>query len=219
MRIIPAIIGQDFLEIEGRLAQVEGLVDWVQIDLVDGRFAEPPSWPYTQENVDDEIKLFHDLKTSLNIELHLMVADPEDTLDEWIDTPAKRIFVHPEATTHAELDLTVLDMTKIESGVCLKLGTAIDIVETYIDRVDDVQLMSIAKIGNYGAHFEEEVLEKIRELRERFPKITINVDGGINESNIKLVKDAGCDNAVVGSAIFGGKNIPEAIKRLQGLVS
>ena len=219
MKIIPAIIGQDFLEIEEKISQVDALVDWVQIDAVDGRFAEPPSWPYTQDNVDDEIKLFHDLKTDLNIELHLMVSDPEDTLDEWIDTPAKRIFVHPEATTHAELDLTVLDMTKIESGVCLKLGTPIEIVEKYMDRVDDVQLMSIAKIGNYGAHFEPEVLDKIRELRERFPEITINVDGGINESNIKLIKEAGADNAVVGSAIFGAKDIKKVIENLKKLVS
>lgn len=218
MQIIPSIIAKEFYEIEDKIRQAEGLVEWVQIDVCDGVFAGPATWPYTETDVDAAIAELKDLSTDLKIELHLMTARPEEKLDEWIDTPASRIFVHYEAVQNLEEDLMVLDMSTTQSGLSLKLDTPLAVVEKFIDRIDDIQLMSIAKLGHYGASFEEKVLSRIAELKKKYPKIKINVDGGISENNIEAISIAGATNAVVGSAIWDSGDVSAEIQRLQELV-
>ena len=148
-----------------------------------------------------------------------MTLRPEEILDEWIDTPVKRIFIHHEATSKEELDLTVLDMSTTQSGLALNLETPVDVVDEFIAHIDDIQLMSIAKIGQQGALFDERVMNKIKQLRKRYPKVKISVDGGINESNIKSIRDVGADNAVVGSAIWKSANPRVTLEHLQKIIT
>src|ERR1044071_2707810 len=96
--ILPAIIAKTLEEVEEKIQLVEGHADWVHIDIVDGKFANPETWPYnTLEGVLNAPSL-KQIKTNLNIELHLMTQTPEDDLDEWLDTQAKRILIHKEAS-------------------------------------------------------------------------------------------------------------------------
>ena len=219
MQIIPSILEKNILDIKEKIEKIENLVQWVQIDVCDGEFASPATWPFTESNPDSAVHELKDIMTKINIELHLMTLRPEEILDEWIDTPVKRIFIHHEATSKEELDLTVLDMSTTQSGLALNLETPVDVVDEFIAHIDDIQLMSIAKIGQQGALFDERVMNKIKQLRKRYPKVKISVDGGINESNIKSIRDAGADNAVVGSAIWKSAEPAVTIENLKRLVN
>jgi len=215
VNIIPAIISEDFEGIEEKIDMVGGFVDWVQIDVVDGVFAQPKSWPYTEVDQMKEISRLNDFDFGPNLELHLMIKNPEETLDAWLDTPAKRIFVHYESTDDIEQAIMILDMSSAEAGISLNMDTPIEVLEPYMDRIDAVQLMSIPEIGSYGAEFDEDVLTKIETLREMYPEVSISVDGGINLENIAAVKSAGADNAAAGSAIYKSDNYEEIIQQLK----
>src|SRR3989344_4375087 len=218
MQIIPSIIPRTFEELEEKIKKVEGLVSWAQIDNSDGGFSIPTSWPYTESDLDEEIARLNDLKTSLKLELHLMIQNPEGKLDEWIDTPAKRIFIHHEAAKDEELDLTIMDMSKLESGLALNFETKVDVIDAYIKHIDPGQLMGTKKLGRHGEPFQPKVLEKIKAIKAKYPKLTVNVDGGVNESTIRSVKDAGADNAIAGSAIWYASDVEIAIKKLNSLI-
>lgn len=215
MTIIPSIVGKDIIDVEHKIHQVEGLVDWVHIDIVDGMFASPPSWPYTCDDIDDRAREISDIQSKVNMGLHLMVREPERMLDQWIDSPVKRILIHEEALGNIESILAVVDMSKTESGVVLKLDTPLEELKDLIERVDAVVLMSINKIGGYGAEFDPDVLNKIRAFKKLYPNKPVIVDGGINEETLPQVQEAGADHAIVGSAIFKSGNVGSAIRKLQ----
>lgn len=215
MEIIPSIVPKDYFDIEEKIRIVEGFVDWVHLDVVDGKFAKPTSWPYNQDDIDNEIKSLNDIDTSLNIGLHLMTKNPEEDLDEWIDTPLKRITIHAESTENLEHALTILEMSKTETGVALNLDTPIEILEDVIKHVDFIHLMSIYEIGGYGAEYSSDVLKKIEEIKNKYPDVLIEVDGGVSKNNIKELKKAGVSNFVVGSAIFKHGDPIENIENLK----
>jgi ribulose-phosphate 3-epimerase len=203
MIIVPSIAeAKDFMDIEYKLKLVRGLASWVHLDVVDGEFAKPASWPYTTDSIEDEIKLINDLPAEPKIGVHLMERDPQEYLDSWIDTPVKRILVQYESPEHLQNALAVLDMSKIESGVVLALDTPVAVLSELPEKINFVQLMSINKIGHYGERFQEEIFDKIKEVKALNPKIVVSVDGGIKEEHLLALKKAGADQVVMGSAIF-----------------
>lgn len=218
MEIVPAILETEFEEIEEKLHQMEGLARWVSIDVVDGQFAKPMSWPYTHGDHLDVISQLSEFETPLNLELHLMVKNPEHDLDRFIDTPAKRILVHYEAAENHDQALALLDMSTEECGIVINLDTPIGAIEPYVKYLDFVQMMSIKQIGGYGMPFEENVLEKVRNFKKKHPSLRVQLDGGVNETNIKKIKEAGVDSVAVGSAIFAQVDPQAAFKHLQSLL-
>jgi len=149
MQIIPSIVPENLMDIESKLKRLEatGLVEWAHIDIVDGRFASPATWPYTEDDIDGEIKDFGDIKTALKLGLHMMCRYPGDQLDEWIDTPLERISIHDELIRGADSLLALLDMSKCESCVVLKLDT--DISEL-ADLVDEIDAIGRTRGGGFG---------------------------------------------------------------------
>ena len=209
--ILPAIIAKDFNELSSKVSLVDGLVDWAQIDVMDGNFVPPVTW----NNPKDLYKL----NTSLNFEAHLMVSDPETNIHDWINSPIKRVLLHYESTSTSIL-LELVNLLKgsdIEAGISLKLETSINEAEEVISEVDSVQLMSIDKIGYYGQVFDARVIPKVLSLREKFPNVKIGVDGGVNLESADKLLSVGVDRLVVGSAIFKSDNIKEVITKLQNL--
>ena len=229
MEIVPAILAQEFEEIEEKVRMMEGVIplsskttdvaQWVSLDIVDGEFAKPTSWPYTYGDNLDVVSRLKELDTSLNIELHLMVKNPEHDLDRFIDTPAKRILVHYEAADNHDQALALLDMSTEECGLVLNLDTPVLAIEPYLQYLDFIQLMRIAQIGSYGAPFEERVLGKVAELRKHHPKLRIQLDGGVNEKNIAKIKAAGVHSVAIGSAIFKTDDPVVTFNKLQDMVS
>lgn len=216
VEIVPAIIAKNFEELERKIRQVEPYVKSVQIDIMDGIFVSNKTW-----NNPEELK---NIKTNLEIEAHLMVEDVVGEAEKWLNSGVKRILAHWEAMTE-DLRFKIYELRKkiqekgIEFGIVLNLETPINVLSDFSSIINYqlliIQLMSIAKIGAHGYPFSEEVIPKIKALREKYPDVKISVDGGINLENAKRVKEAGADILVVGSTIFESKDIGKIINGLK----
>lgn len=202
--IKPAIISRDFNEIRFKIEEVEGLTDWVHVDVMDGVFTPNVSWsqPDDLESVGGKIK----------IEAHLMVSEPEKVLTHWINY-VDRVIIHLEST---EMLYQIIENIKNHStklGVALLFDTDIDLLEPYLPNLDFIQLMSIKEIGVHGNIFENEILNKVKSLRQIFPNGTIQLDGGVNIDNIAEIFSSSVNSVAVGTAVWQG-DASENIKNL-----
>lgn len=214
MEIIPAIIPKSFEDLRDKIALVKGLVNSVQVDIVDGIFVPAKSWPINDEMWNSGVHFDFPYCEICNFELDLMVKNPEERIDDWLGTVASRIVFHIESTNKVD-ELVDKLKGKVKVGVAFNINTKDEIYDNIIEKVDFVQLMGIEKIGYQGEHFSTLVLEKIKNLRKRFPDIIISVDGGVNLENAKTLIDAGASRLVAGSAIFGSKDIKQTIENFK----
>jgi len=223
--IIPAIIAKDFEELKAKLAQVEGLVSWAQIDVMDGVFVPArrslgAGGPATTWREPADLEK---INSAINLEAHLMVEKPENIIDGWLNSPVRRILLHYESTTHTQIEELIEKILTSgkEAGVALKLQTPLFVLDPLIHNskfvIRAVQLMSISEIGYHGHPFEEKVLDRIKTLREKYPDVTISVDGGVNLENAYKIISAGADNLLVGNAIFKSENIKETIEKFKNI--
>jgi len=213
MQIIPAIIGENFQEVKDKIEKVKGFVEWVQLDVVDGKFAEPESWGVRLGN---NLHLWEPLDLP-KIEMHLMVQRPEAMIDDWISTNVDRIIIHYESDGDKEKMIEKINKAGVQAGIALKFETPVEAVKPFLENIDVVQLMSIAQIGHYGESLDERVYDKIKELRQMSKDITIQIDGGVNEENAKKLIEAGANHLVIGSAIFKAADIKTTIENFQKL--
>lgn len=205
MQITPSIIGKSFFDVKGKIGLVEGLTDWVQLDIADGKFAPNETWSAPEDLLEIEGKI--------KIEVHLMIEKPEEVLTEWTRF-ADRIILHVESTERLDEIVDIFQHQDAELGLALLIDTPMDSIEPYANKVKLVQLMSIDKIGFHGQPFDQRVVEKVKELRTKFPDLFIQVDGGIGLAEAELLKTAGANALVVGSAIWNN-DIPSTIKKFQ----
>jgi ribulose-phosphate 3-epimerase len=201
--IVPAILGETFAEIKEKLEKIQGLSDWVQIDIADGVFAEPITWsrPLDLWEPTDLPK----------IELHLMVQNPHPYLRDWLPASIDRVVLHVESEGNINEYLERVKGHGLQVGLALKLETPIEVADPYIKNIDVVQLMSISTIGAYGQPFDEKVLDKIKRLRAKYSGVTISIDGGITLETGKKAIEAGANQLVVGSGIFKSDNVSKTL--------
>ena len=172
--VIPAIIGSDFKEVARKIALVENLVNWAQLDIMDGLFAPSYSWatPDDLERLDGKIKL----------EAHLMIEEPEQFITDWSGV-VDRILVHVESTERLENIIKQLQTLPIQLGLVLLAKTPVEALDPYLDRVRHVQLMAIDEIGFHGHLFNDKVITRVKTIREKHSDVTIAVDGGVSLAN------------------------------------
>lgn len=219
--IIPAILAKDFHELEERINLVKDLVKTVQIDISDGQFIpNSVTWPYKKHdnNFTNIINEEQGLPgwENLDFEIHLMCNKPEEIVEEWVRAGASRVIVHAEARGDVFEAIQKLHGI-INVGLALKIATPVSEIAKYKDYIDFVQCMGIDHIGFQGQDFNPAVIEKVREIREQYPDITISVDGGVSLENAQELIGAGADRLVVGSAIFNSDNFVEAIQQLKAV--
>jgi len=220
MNITPAIIPQNIEDLESKLLQVKGMTKLVQIDICDGRLTPDASWPYVEEYGELAEILGQErglpLWDKFDFEIDLMVLNPRVDYERWIDAGVSRIIFH-FFSSDIERDTAVLKelikATKergVETGIALHLNTPISVIEAFKDDVVCVQFMGIKRVGYQGESFDESVLGKIKEAREKYPDIHIGVDGGVNFDTAEKLIDAGVDRLIIGSALFNQGDIREA---------
>jgi ribulose-phosphate 3-epimerase len=140
-----------------------------------------------------------------------MVEKPHTYLRDWLPASIDRVIVHAESEGNVGEYVSEIKEAGLEAGVALKLETSIDVIVSYVQKVDLVQCMSINHIGVYGQSFDERVLIKIRALRERYPNVTISVDGGVTLETGRKAIEAGATQLVVGSGIFKTEDVVKAL--------
>ena len=153
------------------------------------------------KEIPSEFKLVHIdvlkkdiwVDTKLNFEAHLMVSHPEEIVETWIKRGATKIIVH-------ELNDKINSFRgRVEIGLAVELHVPLEKIFPLVPKIDFLHLMSIAAIGKQGNPLDQRIFDRIKTVRDRFPGLTISIDGGVNLLNFEKLKDAGVDRFVVGS--------------------
>lgn len=197
MEIIPTILVKSFEEVQEKIRKVENYVNWVQMDIMDGRFVDNKTWDNPQD-----LKNF---KTKIKLEAHLMIEKPEQKIDDWLEV-VDRVIIHYEATENIIKDKRV--------GLAINPETPIEKVKPFLEDLDLVLIMTVNP-GKGGQEFKPEVLGKIKSLREIWPDGNIEVDGGINPETAKKAISAGANLICAGTYIFNSENTKQAIEDLK----
>jgi ribulose-phosphate 3-epimerase len=213
IRIGPSILSSDFLRLGEELAAIEDAgADFVHVDIMDGRFVP---------NITVGLPIVEAVRrgTTLPIDVHLMIAEPERWIDQFAAAGADYLTIHAEATTHLDRTLRAIAEAGAEPGVSVNPATPLVMLEEVLSFVRQVLIMSVNP-GFGGQAFIPSSLDKIRRLREaldeRNPTCLLEVDGGINATNVASVVGAGGDSLVVGSAVFNHPDgVEAAIKELR----
>lgn len=214
MQIIPAILPNSFSELEEKIAQVNGLVPLVQIDICDGHYTPKATWPYRKPDDSFDAIMREEIGMpfweDVDFEIDLMARNPETLIPQWVTAGAQRIIIHADSTEKLG---EVIDSCKnqVEVGVAVGITTPLEKILPYASDISVIQCMGINKIGFQGQTFNEQVFEKIKEVRLALPDTEISVDGGVSLENMDKLMDAGATRLVVGSAIFGQIDIHKAI--------
>ncbi len=207
--IIPAILSKEVGDVRSKLKKVEKLATWVQIDIADGDFVN---------NKTVTVEQLVGLETSLNLEAHLMVLQPERHLMACKQANIGRVIIHLETIDRTSnqifKEINKLDM---EVGIALNPDTPVPQVLPYLKRIQVVLFMSVHP-GFQAQAFIPGVLERIKELKEYDQEMKIAVDGGINIKTIQKVARAGVDYIDVGSALFNYGDIEANYHQLQSLI-
>jgi len=206
--IAPSILSADFARLGDEIKAVEAAgADWIHVDVMDGHFVPNITiGPLIVEAVRSV--------TSLPIDVHLMIENPDNYIPAFAKGGASWISVQIETSVHLNRSVQLIRECGAKPGVVLNPSTPIQTLEWIIDDVDYVLIMSVNP-GFGGQAFITNSLEKIKALRRMIQSKNLNtliqVDGGVNEKTIADVAAAGGDIFVAGSAIFGSDNYQKTI--------
>ena len=203
IQISPAILSADFSQLGNEIKKLETAgADMVHVDVMDGHFVPnltigPP--------VIKALRKY----TSLPFDVHLMISPVHKYIKDYAEAGANIITIHPEATSNLLESIKHIKNLKKKVGVSLNPDTKIDIVKDYLTEIDLILIMSVYP-GFGGQKFIPDVLDKIKKLKKIKDNQNLNfdieVDGGINFDNSKLVIEAGANILVSGTTIFKNNN-------------
>lgn len=212
IKIAPSILSADFANLGRDIKSLEeGKADLVHIDVMDGIFVP---------NISFGVPVIKSIRniTKIPFDVHLMIEDPSRYIENFVDSGADIITFHYEAERHVDRVIDYIKSFGVKCGIALNPCTNVENLKYVINKLDMVLIMSVNP-GFGGQKFIPYTIEKIKELR-RISKdlnkdLLIEVDGGINTSNINQVVEAGANVIVAGSSVFNNGNIKENIKQLK----
>ena len=194
MKIVPAILAENYDDFIRRIGQAEAFAQYVQIDCMDGIFV--PTKSISPETIGS-------LETSLSFELHLMVRDPSSFMGKVDNERLGRVIFHFEADVDHRGFMEVLRGRGLSPGLAVNPDTPVENFAELASFADPLLFLTVVP-GRYGSSFRPEVLEKVAHARRLFPEKQIAVDGGVSLDNLRSFVDIGVDYACVGSRIFLG---------------
>ena len=213
-KIAPSILSADFSRLGDEIRAVEAAgADYIHIDIMDGHFV--PNITIGPLIVEAVRKV-----TSLPLDVHLMIENPDRYIPDFAAAGADIIVVHAEATNHLHRTVQLIKSFGKKAGVSLNPATSLTALDYIIEELDLLLLMTVNP-GFGGQSFIEACLPKIHSLRamldRRGSEAELEVDGGVKPSNIARVSHAGADVFVAGSAVFGTTDYADTIRELKHL--
>ena len=214
--IAPSILSADFARLGDEIKAVETAgADWIHVDVMDGHFVPNITiGPLIVEAIRPV--------TSLPIDVHLMIENPDTYIPAFAEAGATWISVQAEASKHLNRSVQLIRECGAKPGVVLNPSTPIQTLEWIIEDIDYVLIMSVNP-GFGGQAFITNSLDKIKALRQMIRsknlKKPIQVDGGVNEKTIADIATAGADIFVAGSAIFGSSDYAKTISSFRAKIA
>lgn len=209
--IAPSILSADFTRLAEEISATKaGGAKMLHVDVMDGHFVP---------NITIGLPVVRSLRraTDMILDCHLMISEPGRYASEFVQAGANMVSVHVEADNHLQRTLTAIKEAGARAGVAINPGTPLDALYEVLPYADFVLLMSVNP-GFGGQKFVPTMLDKLRRLKslidDRGLSTKIEIDGGIDETNIADVVEAGAEMIVAGSAVFGSGNPESAVKSL-----
>ena len=205
--ITACILAADLGHLQEEIESVEKAgADWIQVDVMDGHFVP---------NVSFDASDLKGIRTKLPLDIHLMVTNPAERIDAFVNLGAKHITFHAEAVPKEKDQIALVKMIRDKgctAGIAINPETHQDAIHTM--DLDMVLCMTVHP-GFSGQKFIADVLPKMKEIRQQHPDVMIQVDGGIDEKTAPLCIAAGATNLVSASAIFQAKDRAKMIAKLR----
>ncbi len=203
IKISPSILSADFSILGNEIKRLQkAKADLIHVDVMDGHFVP---------NLTIGPPVIKELKkhSKIPFDVHLMISPVHRYIKDYALAGADIITIHPEATKNVGSSINLIKKLKKKVGLSLNPNSKIEIISKYLANIDLVLIMSVHP-GFGGQKFIPKVLEKIKKLKKlkdkRKLRFDIEVDGGINFSNSKIVKDAGANILVSGTTVFNENN-------------
>jgi len=189
--IAPSMLGADF----GKMREAAELVaphsSYLHMDVMDGHFVP---------NLTMGVDLVKALRGIAPLDIHLMVTDPLNFIDDFYDAGAEMISVHVEANNPRDA-LEKINEKNIKSGIAFNPSTPKDKIIPFLDIADMILVMSVEP-GYCGQSFHENAIERVKFFKTKYPEKIVEVDGGVSTVNSAILTKNGADILVAGSAIF-----------------
>ena len=208
--IAPSILSADFARLGEEIESVSN-ADWIHIDVMDGRFV--PNLTIGPLVVKAARPV-----TPLPLDVHLMIVEPDNYVEDFAKAGADWITVHAEACAHLDRSIQHIKSTGAKAGVALNPHTPESVLDYVLEEIDLVLVMSVNP-GFGGQSLIERVFPKIERIAEHIEHLgldtLIEVDGGVKPHNARRFIDAGASVLVSGSGVFGAEDRRAAIESIR----
>ncbi len=213
--LAPSILSADFRNLESQIKIVEEAgAGFIHCDIMDGQFV--PNLTFGAIIIEAVKKC-----TTLPLDVHLMIKNPDALIPDFIKAGADIITVHAEEVVHLDRSLNRIKELGAKAGVAINPSTPVESLSEILDITDLILVMSVNP-GFGGQKFISNSLKKIKKLADWKKgydlSYMIEVDGGVSLNNVKEISEAGCEVFVAGSSVYGSKNINTTIKQFLELI-
>ncbi len=194
--ILPSLLAADLTQLKQEVeAVLDAGADMIHLDVMDNHYVPNLTFgPLVCQALRQQIP-------TLRVDVHLMATPVDALIQQFADSGAERISIHPDATIHLDRSLQLIQDLGCKAGLVLNPSTPADLIQWCIHRLDFVLIMTVNP-GFGGQKLIPEVIPKITQIHQQYPHLAICIDGGVTTNNVKMLAHAGATEFVAGSAIF-----------------